>query len=184
MIVSHKRAAYIVCILIPFVLLCFWGYVDTFRAADHFDAVSWTWPQKVVVVFNAALFTVCMEFYARWAHKVLWHGPSMWHIHKTHHVQEKGFFEFNDIFGIANMIIVVPLMLWASKTQPTFGSAALFGTTVGVSIFGTAYMIVHDGIHHRRFWTGPMTRVKLLKNIADAHKQHHKGEMEEPYGKE
>ena len=181
MIVSRKRAAYIVCVLIPFVLVCCGFYIS--GAIDQRDTASWTRVQKAVVVFNAALFTLGMEFYARWAHRDLWHGPSLWHIHKTHHVQERGLFEFNDVFGIANMVVVIPLMIWAFQMQPSFGSAALYGFTVGVSIYGTAYMVVHDGIHHRRFWTGPLAQVQLLKSIADAHKQHHKGAMEEPYGK-
>jgi hypothetical protein len=41
-----------------------------------------------------------MEFYARYAHKELWHGPALWHVHETHHRPgARAVFEFNDIFG-------------------------------------------------------------------------------------
>ena len=44
---------------------------------------------------------------------------------------------------------------------------------LGVTIFGMAYMFVHDGLVHRRFPVGPIAEVPALKRIAVAHKLHH-----------
>ena len=44
---------------------------------------------------------------------------------------------------------------------------------LGITIFGMAYMFVHDGLVHRRFPVGPIAEVPALKRIAVAHKLHH-----------
>jgi hypothetical protein len=52
-------------------------------------------------------------------------------------------FEFNDIFGVLNVLVVMPLMIWTQQCSDwTIGNAALFGYTVGISIYGTAYIVV------------------------------------------
>jgi hypothetical protein len=50
-----------------------------------------------------------MEFWARWAHKALWHA-SLWHMHESHHRPREGPFELNDIFAITNAVPAIALM--------------------------------------------------------------------------
>ncbi|KAK3252566.1 Phospholipase A2 crotoxin acid subunit CA [Cymbomonas tetramitiformis] len=50
-----------------------------------------------------------------------------------------------------------------------------FGAGLGITIYGMAYMFVHDGLVHRRFPTGPIEEVPYLKRVAMAHKLHHSG---------
>lgn len=40
---------------------------------------------------------------------------------------------------------------------------------LGITIFGMAYMFVHDGLVHRRFPVGPIADVPYLQKVAAAH---------------
>jgi len=134
------------------------------------------------------LFTLGMEYYARYSHQYLWHNEKyLWSIHKTHHLPGFdllfGVFELNDIFAVLNTFWAGPLLYYALQYQSSsLGNDFLIGFCVGVSIYGTAYIIVHDGIHHQRFSSGPLSKIKWLKQVADAHKFHHHKEMGAPFG--
>ncbi|XP_016575734.1 beta-carotene hydroxylase 2, chloroplastic isoform X1 [Capsicum annuum] len=79
---------------------------------------------------------VGMEFWARWAHKALWHA-SLWHMHEG----------------------------------------------LGITVFGMAYMFVHDGLVHKRFPVGPVANVPYLRKVAAAHSLHHSEKFNGvPYG--
>jgi hypothetical protein len=52
---------------------------------------------------------VGMEFWARWAHRALWHA-SLWNMHESHHKAREGPFELNDIFAIINAVPAITLM--------------------------------------------------------------------------
>ncbi|XP_077248160.1 beta-carotene hydroxylase 2, chloroplastic-like isoform X2 [Tasmannia lanceolata] len=79
---------------------------------------------------------VGMEFWARWAHRALWHA-SLWQMHEG----------------------------------------------LGITVFGMAYMFVHDGLVHRRFPVGPIANVPYLRRVAAAHQMHHLDKFNGvPYG--
>lgn len=40
---------------------------------------------------------------------------------------------------------------------------------LGITVFGIAYMFVHDGLVHRRFPVGPIADVPYLRRVASAH---------------
>ena len=40
---------------------------------------------------------------------------------------------------------------------------------LGITVFGMAYMFVHDGLVHRRFPVGPIAAVPYLRRVAAAH---------------
>jgi hypothetical protein len=50
-----------------------------------------------------------MEFWARWAHRALWHA-SLWHMHESHHRPRDGPFELNDVFAIVNAVPAMALL--------------------------------------------------------------------------
>ncbi|KAF7821245.1 beta-carotene hydroxylase 2, chloroplastic-like [Senna tora] len=52
---------------------------------------------------------VGMEFWARWAHRALWHA-SLWHMHESHHRAREGPFELNDVFAIINAVPAIALL--------------------------------------------------------------------------
>jgi hypothetical protein len=55
---------------------------------------------------------VGMEFWARWAHRALWHA-SLWHMHESHHrARDDGPFELNDVFAIVNAVPAMSLLAY------------------------------------------------------------------------
>lgn len=114
-----------------------------------------------------------MEMYARWVHRALWHDtPSGWAIHKSHHEPRVGAFEANDVYALANALPATALCAYGFFT-PTLVGGLAFGAGLGITLFGIAYMFVHDGLVHRRFPVGPVAEVPALRRIAVAHKLHH-----------
>ena len=114
---------------------------------------------------------VGMEFWARWAHKDLWHA-SLWDWHESHHLPREGLWEKNDVFAITNAAPAIGLMLYGLLNQGIVPGMA-FGTGLGITMFGIAYMFVHDGLVHKRFPTGGLEEVPYLKRVAVAHQLHH-----------
>lgn len=140
-------------------------------------------PQGVAFLVCAAILACGMEYYARYAHQHLWHR-SLWSVHASHHVNksENDLFELNDLFGALSCASVVPVIAWAYLTPPSFFTMTLGGAAVGISIFGTGYILVHDGLHHGRFPVGPLAHVPALVRVADAHGKHHSKGMGPPFG--
>lgn len=142
-------------------------------------------------LFASLLFTVGaavgMEMYARYAHKSLWHETWMWalpeewraewnkpfwNLHKSHHEPREGPFEQNDLFAVANALPAIGLILYGFLNEGVWPGLC-YGAGLGITIFGMAYMFVHDGLVHRRFPVGPIAEVPYFKKIAMAHKLHH-----------
>ncbi|KAF3448603.1 hypothetical protein FNV43_RR09316 [Rhamnella rubrinervis] len=114
---------------------------------------------------------VGMEFWARWAHRALWHA-SLWHMHKSHHRPRDGPFELNDVFAIINAVPAIALLSYGFFTRGLLAGLC-FGAGLGITVFGMAYMFVHDGLVHRRFPVGPIANVPYLRRVAAAHHLHH-----------
>eukprot|EP00775_Hariotina_reticulata_P001486 gene1486-1826_t len=92
---------------------------------------------------------VGMEMWARWAHKALWHDAAAgWALHKSHHEPRVGPFEKNDLYAIINAVPAISLCLYGFLTPNMTGSLC-FGAGLGITLFGIAYMFVHDGLVHR-----------------------------------
>ncbi|GBG86306.1 hypothetical protein CBR_g41300 [Chara braunii] len=54
---------------------------------------------------------------------------------------------------------------------------------LGITLFGIAYMFVHDGLVHKRFPVGPIADLPYLKRVAAAHQLHHADKFEGvPFG--
>ncbi|XP_023550968.1 beta-carotene 3-hydroxylase 1, chloroplastic-like isoform X3 [Cucurbita pepo subsp. pepo] len=124
---------------------------------------------------------VGMEFWARWAHKQLWHD-TLWNMHKSHHRARDGPFELNDVFAIINAVPAIALLSFGFFNQGFFPGLC-FGAGLGITVFGMAYMFVHDGLVHRRFPVGPIAAVPYLRRVAAAHHIHHTDKFDGvPYG--
>lgn len=115
--------------------------------------------------------SVGMEFWARWAHRALWHD-SLWSMHESHHRPRDGPFELNDVFAIINAIPAISLMAFGFFNKGLVPGLC-FGAGLGITLFGIAYMFVHDGLVHRRFPVGPVANVPYLQKVAAAHQLHH-----------
>ncbi|CAM6056999.1 unnamed protein product [Sphagnum tenellum] len=114
---------------------------------------------------------VGMEFWARWAHQALWHA-SLWNMHESHHKPRQGPFELNDIFAIINAVPAITLMAIGFFNHG-FVPGLCFGGGLGITMFGMAYMFVHDGLVHQRFAVGPIADFPYLQKVAAAHQLHH-----------
>lgn len=124
---------------------------------------------------------VGMEFWARWAHKALWHA-SLWHMHESHHKPREGPFELNDVFAIINAVPAIALLSYGFFHRGLIPGLC-FGAGLGITVFGMAYMFVHDGLVHKRFPVGPIANVPYFRRVAAAHQLHHSDKFNGvPYG--
>ncbi|CAI9302471.1 unnamed protein product [Lactuca saligna] len=124
---------------------------------------------------------VGMEYWARWAHEALWHA-SLWHMHESHHKPREGPFELNDVFAIINAVPAIALLNYGFFHKGIFPGLC-FGAGLGITVFGMAYMFVHDGLVHKRFQVGPIANVPYLRRVAAAHQLHHTEKFNGvPYG--
>ncbi|XWS49993.1 hypothetical protein CRYUN_Cryun12cG0050200 [Craigia yunnanensis] len=122
-----------------------------------------------------------MEYWARWAHRALWHA-SLWHMHQSHHRTRDGAFELNDVFALMNAAPAIALLSYGLFNRGLVPGLC-FGAGLGITVFGMAYMFVHDGLVHRRFSVGPIANVPYLRKVAAAHQLHHADKFDGvPYG--
>ncbi|CAF1755383.1 unnamed protein product [Brassica oleracea var. botrytis] len=124
---------------------------------------------------------VGMEFWARWAHEALWH-TSLWNMHESHHKPREGAFELNDVFAIINAVPAIALLYYGFFNKGLVPGLC-FGAGLGITVFGMAYMFVHDGLVHKRFPVGPIANVPYFRKVAAAHQLHHTDKFKGvPYG--
>lgn len=114
-----------------------------------------------------------MEAFSWFIHKYLFHGP-LWFIHKSHHQQRSGWFEFNDIFSLLFAGIAIGLM-WMGRIDMD----SKFWVGVGITVYGIIYFIFHDWFIHNRLKSFKTANSYLL-GIRRAHKIHHKSTEKNP----
>jgi beta-carotene 3-hydroxylase len=115
-----------------------------------------------------------MEGVSYAAHRWLMHGPGIaWH--RSHHRPAEGRFERNDLFPLCFSVVAIALFLGASA-----GITALWWIGLGITLYGAAYLYVHEvHIHHRL--PAPARSARYLRWLRDAHRDHHLSGGE-PYG--
>ena len=121
-----------------------------------------------------------MEFVAWSNHKYIMHG-FLWKWHKDHHRKdhkhslpektEEKQFEKNDLFFLVYALPAIVLMIIGFSVQ----MFALVFISIGITLYGFTYFIIHDIIIHNR-----LNILVLRKNpnfytkaIIKAHKAHH-----------
>jgi beta-carotene 3-hydroxylase len=129
---------------------------------------------QIVINIAIILLTIAsMEAFSWFIHKYLFHGP-LWFIHKSHHVERKGWFEFNDVFSLLFASLSLYLM-WQGRTDFN----VRFWIGLGISVYGVIYFIFHDWFIHNRFKSFKSSNSYLL-GIRRAHKIHHKSIKKNP----
>ena len=119
---------------------------------------------------------VAMELVAYVAHRFVMHGRlGAWH--RSHHRPRATTFEANDLYPVVAAVVTVGVMAVGSAVD---GWRSLLWIGAGVTLYGAAYLFVHDLYIHRRIprftWTcSPLERVR------EAHRIHHLW-AGEPYG--
>lgn len=134
-----------------------------------------TWLALVLVAF------VVMEPATYLAHRYVMHGLGR-RLHRSHHRRWPSrrdgdpFFEANDAFPAMFAGVVMVAMALGLNVD---GLTVLLPISVGVTLYGLAYAVVHDGYIHGRI---PVRgRNAVLDRLADAHALHHRFGGE-PYG--
>ena len=101
-------------------------------------------------------------------HRVVMHRWA-WALHAGHHRPHDGGLEANDLFPVMFAALVM-LALFAGFQLDI---AWIIPAAVGVTTYGAAYGLVHDGYIHRRL--GPVPgRHPHLERLAEAHRLHHR----------
>ena len=102
-------------------------------------------------------------------HRWIMHGVGEW-FHRSHHRPgASSGWERNDWFPVAFASLVM-LGFWLGFNTSL---AALVPLGIGVTLYGIAYALVHDGYIHRRVDPFGTRRIAALDRLADAHRIHH-----------
>jgi len=129
---------------------------------------------QILLHIAIILLTIAaMEAFSWFIHKYLFHGP-LWFIHKSHHTERHGWFEFNDVFSLFFAIISLYLM-WEGRLDLNY----IFWVGFGISVYGIIYFIFHDWFIHNRMKSFKSSNRYLL-GIRRAHKIHHKSTEKNP----
>lgn len=122
------------------------------------------------IALNAAIVlatTAAMEGVAWVSHRYLMHGPG-WGWHASHHARREGVMEKNDLFAVVFAALAIGLIAFG-----TSGAWPLQWVGAGMTLYGFLYVVVHDGMVHRRWPFGYVPRTGYLRRLYQAHLLHH-----------
>ena len=139
---------------------CMIGYVNIFDLLVFIQGVCFSF--------------MMMELFIRYSHQYLWHGP-LWFLHKIHHQHPNNeTLDENDLLGMGNAVwIILLIALWSQYPDSKY--FVLFGSYfVGLILYGTLVLYLHDGLSHKRFNTFWLPCKKKLRYEAAIHLRHHK----------
>ncbi len=120
----------------------------------------------------AAVTAVAMDLWAALLHGRVWHAW-MWPVHRSHHQPRRGSFEANDALSVLHAPLAIALLLWGCASRPTVLREVAFGVGLGMSVFGLAYLVVHDGLVHGRLPVRVLLRLAYFRSVVRAHRVHH-----------
>jgi beta-carotene 3-hydroxylase len=137
--------------------------------------------EKVLIWAAVGLpLSVAMEPWAAFLHGKVWHRWG-YVLHESHHVPRTGTFEANDLFALTHAIPAIAMILYGCVGAPGLAREIAFGLGLGLSAFGLAYALVHDGLIHERLPLQFLLRSAFIRRVVAAHKVHHQ-RGEAPYG--
>lgn len=120
----------------------------------------------------AAASFVAMEPITAATHRWVMHGIGT-RLHRSHHQPPvDARWEDNDVFPLVFASIVM-LGLWLGFHRDSLTWLVPIG--VGITMYGAAYAVVHDGYIHRRLDIFGARRSRTLDRLAQAHRIHHVG---------
>jgi len=141
------------------------------------------WEVKLLVWLGTGLpVAFAMEHWSRLLHGRVWHGRLMWALHRSHHRPRRGAFEANDLLSFTHAPIAIALILWGCLANESVAREAAFGVGLGMTLFGVAYVTVHDGLVHGRLPVAFLERSAFLRRVKEAHERHHHNGGRAPYG--
>lgn len=135
----------------------------------------------VVWIPVALAVAVVMELWAMLLHGRVWHSW-LWRVHRSHHRKRRGTFEANDALSTLHAPIAIVAILYGCLAAPSMWREVVFGVGIGMTMFGVAYVVVHDGLVHGRLPVEVLARIPYFARVRDAHRLHHKKGARGPYG--
>lgn len=129
---------------------------------------------------TAIVVAVAMELWAALLHGRAWHAI-LWRVHRSHHRARRGRFEANDALSVLHAPIAIVAILYGCRAEVGVLREIVFGVGVGMSVFGVAYFVVHDGLVHGRLPVAALARLPYFARVRDAHLEHH-AHADGPYG--
>ena len=127
---------------------------------------------------------VMMEFVAWSNHKYIMHS-FLWRWHKDHHTRDRekvtlkelgkteaNRFEKNDLFFVLYAFPAILLMI----TGLSFNKLTLVFFSIGITLYGAVYFLIHDVVIHRRLPLPCLQNSsnKYLQAVIKAHLAHHR----------
>jgi beta-carotene 3-hydroxylase len=123
---------------------------------------------------------VAMEPFAALAHRVVMHRGRGWAWHASHHRARRRpdrprpraahEFEANDWFPVVFSVATVAVLVLGTTID---GWQALVWIGSGVTAYGVAYLVVHDGYVHARAGELPGSGCRYVRWVRAAHARHH-----------
>jgi beta-carotene 3-hydroxylase len=115
-----------------------------------------------------------MEGVAWASHRYIMHGFG-WAWHASHHPapghRRTGWFEKNDLFGLVFSVIAISGMLVGVLRGGPWKYALAIG--IGMTLYGAAYLFLHDMLVHKRFGVNLHPRSGYLRAVMRTHRLHH-----------
>ena len=135
----------------------------------------------VVWIPTALTVAVLMDLWAALLHGFVWHGALLF-VHRTHHAPRAGRWELNDALSLLHAPLAIALILYGCAAAPSLGRELAYGVGLGMTAFGVAYVVVHDGFVHGRLPVAWLDRFRFFRAVARSHRVHHLGTGGPPYG--
>lgn len=124
---------------------------------------------NAAVAFCIVLATVVlMEAFVTWVHRYIMHGIG-WSLHRSHHANNRGAIELNDIYSVGFSFI--GLALFAGSV---FAGGVSLWIAIGYTLYGLLYFVVHDGLVHHRLPVSWRPKSGYLHRLIAAHYLHHR----------
>jgi beta-carotene 3-hydroxylase len=123
----------------------------------------------VTAVVVLAAF-VLMEPVAALLHRYVMHGRRGWTWHASHHRSRGHGLERNDLFPVVFAATTVTVMVIGASFAALH---PLLAVGSGITLYGGAYLAVHDGYVHARFGLLPGGSLRYFRSVRAAHAVHH-----------
>ena len=124
---------------------------------------------------------MAMEPWAACLHRWVWHS-ALWPVHRSHHRGRHdiaapgggGRWEANDALSLLHAPIAIACILYGCLAPPSAGRELLYGAGLGMTLFGAAYVLLHDGLAHGRLPVSGLLRWRFMRRVRMAHRIHHR----------
>lgn len=136
----------------------------------------------------AVVAFVAMEPAVALVHRTVMHGRRGWLWHVSHHRggapgpqgghATRRRFERNDLYPVVFAAITVSAMAAGAAVAAL---RPVLWAGFGITAYGAAYLVLHDGFVHGRLGTLPGARSRYVRWVRDAHHVHH-ATGRAPYG--